>query len=175
MIEQKDVIAIGQFQKTHGLKGELNAIIEICPEYIENKNPLILEIDSILVPFYPESIRPKGVDSYLIKLEGIENQKEASELVNIQIFACRELIDKFMTDNDLILQEDLIGFKVVDSEMGELGIIERIDDSTDNVLLIVKNEDSELLIPFVGEFILEIDEENQVIEVDLPHGLINLN
>jgi 16S rRNA processing protein RimM len=41
-----------------------------------------------------------------------------------------------------------------------------------NVLFVVRNEDEELLIPAVEDFIAAIDEENNLIEMYLPEGLI---
>ncbi len=59
MIEVNDIVAIGKFQKTHALKGELNAILEIDSEFLEEGNAIIAEIDGIYVPFYIKSIRKK--------------------------------------------------------------------------------------------------------------------
>ena len=37
MIKEEDTIKIGKFQKTHALKGELNALLDIDPEYFTDK------------------------------------------------------------------------------------------------------------------------------------------
>ena len=51
MIEVNDIVAIGKFQKTHALKGELNAILEIDSEFLEEGNAIIAihEFDQPLV------------------------------------------------------------------------------------------------------------------------------
>lgn len=51
MIEEKDIKAIGKFQKTHALKGELNAILDIDSEYVSEGNAVVVDIDGIFVPF----------------------------------------------------------------------------------------------------------------------------
>ena len=62
MIERDDIKEIGVFQRTHGLKGELNAILEIDPDFFdEGEHPLIVEIEGVFVPFYADSIRDKDI------------------------------------------------------------------------------------------------------------------
>ncbi|MDE6338284.1 MAG: ribosome maturation factor RimM [Muribaculaceae bacterium] len=175
MIDKKDLIEVGKFQKTHALKGEFNAILDIDPEYVEDKCPLIIEIDGIPVPFYAESIRPKGASSFLIKLEGIDNVEEANELVNSVIYAPRKDVEDYMGE-ELLLGDDLEGFRVVDKDLGEIGELESIDDSTENQLFIVRTHDGEeVFIPIVDDFIVDIDQENRIINTSLPEGLVELN
>jgi 16S rRNA processing protein RimM len=51
-----------------------------------------------------------------------------------------------------------------------------VDDSTENVLLVINDEKGEeLLIPAVESFIKDIDMEERKIRVELPEGLIGLN
>lgn len=178
MIELYNLTAVGKFQKTHALKGELNALLDISPEYFEEGNALIVNVEGTYVPFYAESIRGKGVSSYLIKIKGLDSHDEARELVNEIIYAEKEPLREFMADEEeeLFLEDDLAGFTIIDREAGDLGVVDRIDDSTANVLLVIKTEDgSELYIPFADDFILGIDENNKHIETSLPEELINLN
>lgn len=175
MISKENLTEIGKFQKTHALRGELNAIINIDESYVDDGNPLIIEIDGIPVPFYVESIRPKGATSFLVKLRGIDNVEDANELVNKEIFAVREDLEPYM-DEDEMLEDDLVGFEIIDEEYGRLGKLEYIDSATQNRLLVVATDTGgELFIPLVEDFILEIDEENSVIRTSIPEGLIELN
>lgn len=175
MIKKEDTFIIGKFQKTHALKGELNAIIDIDPQCFDEGIPLIVEIDGILVPFYLESYRKKGSFSNLIKIDGINSEEEASKFVNkdirMQISDAKEL--GINQDSD----EDLIGYTIIDvSSLNEVGIIEDIDDSTENILFIVNNsKENSLFVPAVDEFISEIDDEKKKIYMNLPEGLIEIN
>ena len=55
------------------------------------------------------------------------------------------------------------------------GEITGVDDSTDNVLFIVRTSDGkQVLIPVADEFITGIDVDRQVVNVDLPSGLLEL-
>ena len=179
MINDNEITEIGKFQKTHALKGELNAILEVDPEFFEEGNAAIVNVDGIFVPFYVAGIRPKGSTSFLIRLEGIESEEEAKQFVNKSIYALKSELAPFLEIDEEELGDDseLIGYEIVDNDSGtSIGRIDGIDDSTHNLLFIVITDNGEeLLIPAADEFILSIDDESRIIRMSLPDGLIDLN
>lgn len=175
MIKKEDIVEIGKFQKTHALKGELNALLDIEEDYVEEGNPLVVEIDGIFVPFYGASIRPKGSESYLIQLDGVDSQEKAQELVNKTIYGLRENLIDYFDDPEMVMKSDFIGYMIKDENHGEIGKVVDIDDSTANVLFVVENKDGKkIYIPVADEFIISIDDEYKLILVSLPDGLIDL-
>ena len=79
-------------------------------------------------------------------------------------------------DEEFMLEEDLEGYRVVDEEFGEIGVLERVDSTTQNTLFVVKDsEGEEIYIPVVDDFIVAINEEEKEILTNLPEELINLN
>lgn len=177
MIREEDVVEIGKFQKTHALRGELNAILDVEPEYLEDHNPLIVVVDGIRVPFYAESVRPKGTTSYLVKLDGVNDVEEAGKFVNKAIYGLRrDLVDYYdVPEEEIVFDSDLIGYDVEDVELGYVGKVIDIDDSTINTLLVVDGSDGDIYIPYNEDFIDAIDDENSKIIMDLPEGLVHLN
>lgn len=174
MIDKEKLVEIGKFQKTHALKGELNAILDIPEEYVKDGNPLIIETDGIPVPYYAESIRGKGTTSFLIKLEGVDSVEDAAEFVNSAILVPRDELQDYV--GDVMLEDDLEGFKVIDRLAGEIGTLEFIDDTTENELMVVRTpDDEEIYIPLADEFIIDINEERREIHTSLPEGLVSLN
>lgn len=176
MIKKEDIVEIGKFQKTHALKGELNALLDVEPDYAFDGNPLIVSVDGIFVPFYPESVRPKGSESYLVKLRDIDSQQDAAMFVNKAIYGLRSDLADYFDDPDAELTADFVGFRIVDSSLGEIGTVTDIDDTTANVLFVVGTDAGDTVyIPVAEEFIDAIDDDRQVIETTLPDGLVNLN
>lgn len=175
MILTSDIRQIGKFQKTHALKGELNMITELDPEYFIEGNPLIVESDGINVPYFVESIRPKGTSSHLVKLQGINSEQEASKFVNKDIYILKKDAEDWI--DELEEENDLTGYKIIDNQNGnEIGIIEGEINISDNYLFIVKTlKEEEILIPDNDDFIIEIDPETQIIKMELPDGLLDLN
>lgn len=177
MIKEEDVVEIGKFQKTHALRGELNAILDVEPEYLEDHNPLIVVMDGIRVPFYANSVRPKGTTSYLIKLDGVDGVDEADGFVNKPIYGLRKDLAKYydVPEEEIVFDSDLIGYDVVDRAIGNIGKVMSIDDSTMNALLVVYSPEGEVYIPYNEDFIDSIDDEGKKILMDLPEGLVHLN
>ena len=179
MINQKELKEVGKFQKTHALKGELNALLDIDPEYMTDGNAIVVDIDGIFVPFYADTVRPKGSQSFLVKLDGVDSEEEAKTFVNKTVYALKkELAPYFDVEEDEIIDEDdLSGFSVVDNESGaEIGTVSYVDSSTENVLFVVETSSGdEVFIPAVEDFIDEIDDDDKIIRVTLPEGLVDLN
>ncbi len=179
MIVETDIKAIGKFQKTHGLKGELNAILDIDPGYLEEGHAIIVDVDGIYVPFFTSSVRPKGSTSFLIKLDGINSEDEAKGFVNKIIYGMKSELVTFLDleEDDMFEEDDIVGYKIYDGFTGDyIGIIESVDSSTENLLFVVLTEDGEeVFIPAVDEFIEEIDDNDKIIKMRLPEGLVELN
>ena len=174
MITREEIVGVGKFQKTHGLKGELNLISDIDPDYYKEGRPLIVPTEGIYVPYFVETIRPKGSTTYLVKLVGIDSEDDASEFINKEIYILKKDAESWLNE-ELISTEDIIGFKIIKDEI-EIGEIIGIEDSTSNILFIVRRPDnSEVFIPANEDFILNINEEDKTILMNLPNGLLDIN
>lgn len=175
MILDLDLEIIGKVVKTHGIKGELNCIFE-DDFYPEKINYIIIKTDGINVPFFIESIRHRNKDSYLIKLNGINSDIEASyfTMKDIFILKCiyKEIYDN-IKDDDNVYIKDLIGYTILDNG-NTIGRITDIEDSTENILFIVENENKLIYIPVAEDLILEINNNDKKIIMSLPEGLTDI-
>lgn len=168
--------------KTHGLRGEMNATVDIDLEFLEEEYPIVVDIDGAFVPFFVESVRPKGAEAALIKLEDVDFDEAASQFVNKLIWARKSDLADFLQleEAELLDDDDLLGFIVKDMDGSLLGKVKYIDTNTINTLMVVENDSSEnedtneIFIPLVDDFITEIDTDNKLIIVDLPEGLLDL-
>ncbi len=173
MIRAEQLTAIGKVFKPHGIKGELNVMLDYGVEPDELRC-LILEIDGIFVPFFIESSRSRGSESWLIKMEGIDNETQAAALVNHEVYGLTDELD-IDTDDDGVHLHDLVGFKLFDGDTA-IGVIRRIDDSTENILMSVETGDGRaVLVPFAEDFISGLDPKAKIIEMNLPEGIMDLN
>jgi len=174
MIKKSDVFPIGKFYKPHGISGEItfgftNDVFD------RTESPYwVLEIDGILVPFFVESYRFRSEETALVRLEGIENEMQAKELSNKEVF----YPIKYADDEPVESEDDwnaFVGFKVYEATAGYLGEVAEVDDSTLNVLFRITNENhEEILMPVAEEFFTEINEKKREMHVQLPEGLLEL-
>ena len=175
MIRADQIVQIGNFYKTHGIKGELSAGFDYDfePDILRC---IILEVDGIYVPFFIESWRLRGPGRYLIKLEGVDDETEASALVNHTIYAIADELPPDESDyEDGVYLYDLIGYELVDGD-ATVGTISDVDDTTENILFHVKSADGRtIFVPFAEEWIEEIDGDKKLIKMILPEGILDLN
>ena len=172
MISEEEIFAVGKIVKTHGLKGEM-AFTATTSVFEEQSIPFIfLKPEGLIVPFYVENVRIKAENSGFIKLERVDNEEQAQELIGLAIYLPITYQDKIADDE--IDVEYLIGFDLTEKEKGYIGKVTDVDQSTANELFVVETDKGEMLIPIVDEFILDIDFEKKKIELDLPDGLLEL-
>ena len=130
---------------------------------------LILDIDSILVPFFIEEYRFKTDSNALIKFEGMDTQEQVRELTGCDVYFPRELADE---DSDALSWSALVGYELIEAKTGDIiGKIASIDDATINILF--ELEDGRL-IPASEELITNVDTKKHQIEIELPEGILEL-
>ena len=169
MIHDSDVYKIGSLGKPHGVKGEITFNFTDDVWDRTDSQYLICRIDGILVPFMLDEYRFRGEFSALLKFSGIETVEEVREFTGCEVFFEHSLTPAEREEEEYTWRY-FTGFKVVDHLAGELGEVDAVDDSTQNVLFRV----GELLIPAVEEFIQDIDHRQRILKVALPEGLLEL-
>lgn len=178
MILPEEIIEIGKFFKAHGLKGEMNVVTDYDPSILEDGYPLIVDMDGIYVPFYAESVRPKGSQSSLVKIDGIDTKEATQTFVNKTIFMLRRDVAEYLNVDISELEQDMdiIGYTLNDIILGEIGIISDMDYSTVNILMTLTlpnatEENDTVTIPFRENFIIDISEQGKSVDVDLPESI----
>lgn len=171
MIKRDELIKIGQFNKPHGLSGEL-AFTFTDDVFDRTECPYIVcEIDGIFVPFFLEEYRFRTDSTALVKLIDIDSADDGRMFTNLDVYFPKSYVheeEAMQGGKDFFLN-----YKVMEEIHGYLGDIVEIDDATANVLFVIENEDEEqLLVPAVEEFVTNIDEKNKIIYMKLPEGLI---
>ena len=163
MITNEQVISIGRLTRTHGKRGELQCLMS--NEYWDNAEAcfLILKLDNILVPFRVQDWRGKGSDCIIFQLEHIHDEQEAQKLVGTEAFML--LTDMNQEDELLPTWQSLIGYSVLDTDQGELGTVEEVDETTINTLITLNDG---RLIPIHEDFIIDINSEDKRLTICLP-------
>lgn len=175
MIRKEEVIKIGQFAKPHGIKGELALVTnsDVLDEADNDDLYIVCDIDGIMVPFFIEEYRYKGENTILLKLECVDNEDAAREFVNREVYYPLDAVE----EADLVgsmTWDSFVGYTVTDEQLGELGKITDVDESTINVLFQVEYNGREILFPAAEELITGIDHADKHLTVSLPEGLLDL-
>ncbi|MBP6064798.1 ribosome maturation factor RimM [Bacteroides sp.] len=173
MIKKEDVYKIGMFNKPHGIHGELSFTFTDDIFDRADCDYLICELDGIFVPFFIEEYRFRSDSTALVKLEGIDSAERARMFTNVEVYFPAKFVEE-VTPGDLSW-DFFVGFRMEDLHHGPLGEIVDVDTTTMNTLFVVDKEGEELLVPAQEAFIVGVDQEQKLVTVDLPAGLLSLD
>ncbi len=177
MITREELIAIGHYNKPHGVAGELSATVDVEIDVLGALSCLVSEMDGIYVPFFVNSLRPKTSETVLLTIDGIDSEQEAARLVNHDIYALKREFRQESDDADAdgYPLDYFIGFELQDSDGTRVGEIVQVDEQTENAIFIVDDGEGELLLPASDDLIVEFDLDKKVMVMDLPQGILDLN
>ena len=78
-----------------------------------------------------------------------------------------------LTGNRFYFHE-VIGFKVIDEQLGEIGTCKDFLELANNPLMQIDHDGAEILIPASQQFVTKVDRENRTLYVSTPEGLVEL-
>lgn len=150
-------IYIGKIVNTHGIKGELRIISDFYEKELIFKSGFKLYITPLYIEEEITSYRRhKNFDQVILK--NYSNINEVLKYVGSSVYINRD--DLNFDDNEYLLQ-DLIGYDVYDED-NYLGKVKEITNNNNILLKISGNK--EFFIPFIDEFIENVDVVNKRIE-----------
>ena len=164
---------IGLFNKPHGIHGELQFTFTDDIFDRVDCDYLICLLDGIFVPFFMEEYRFRSDSTALVKLEGVDTAERARMFTNVEVYFPVKHAEE--AGEGELSWEFFVGFRMEDVHHGMLGEVVDVDTATVNTLFIVEREGEELLVPAQEEFIRGIDQQQKLITVELPEGLLNLD
>lgn len=164
---------VGSFAGPHGYNGKINVGIKLPKNaQFTFPEPVYVYIQHTLVPFFIESVVPKG-QKYIVKLRDIDSEAQAQAFRNKEIFIDEKLYNTLMEDCNPLLK--LIGFGVTDVLHGEIGVLDEVlEYPGQDILKVIGPSNEEILIPANEHFITATDKKNRVITVSTPEGLLDL-
>ncbi len=153
------MLPIAKILKSNGTEGDiLIGMLDFDASEINTEEPVFVEFDGLPVPFFIESLAPRGNSRAIVHLTDTDTLADAEELVGRQI-----LLD---AEDDAEEEEDFTGWSLYDGDR-LAGEISGIEDIPGNPCLIV----GDALVPLHEDLILSVDRATRTIIMDLPEGL----
>ncbi len=173
MIDRKDYYHIGKILKLHGFNGHflLKTLAFLKPK-LKKSEPVFLEIDGILVPFFVLDFSHSHGDAQILLLEDINSEILAREYLGCEVYMpLHQKQNVPQKEGDL---NNLLGYKLLDQNNVEVGRVEEIIEIPQNNLFRVLAGKREYLLPANKKLILEVDKIKKEIYYDLPEGLLDI-
>lgn len=176
MINTDELYYLGIIKRTKGNKAHLFCIAAVPLEEVDigNLKHVFLELhEKQFIPFSVEDFQIEKKDNFTLKLAEIHSQEKAEKTTGTKIYIHASSISH--KSNNKINTQKIIGYHVIDAKYGLLGKLEQIIENTAQDLLMIRNENNtEIFLPFVEPFILEINHKNKSISIEAPQGLLEI-
>jgi len=172
-MRKEDCFELGYISKAHGYKGELIFLIkEGIKAELTKMESVFIEINGQMIPFFIDSCRETGNSAWIVKLHDIETEEKARQLVNHTLYLLLSLMPK--KNKKKLEPVGLSGYKVIDDAKGDIGLVSKVLEMPQQLILEIKLGSREILIPANEEIIYKIDHKNKIIYLDAPEGLIDI-
>ena len=120
-----------------------------------------------------ESIVPSGEHAAVVTFDVVGDIDTAEKLAGCHCLVRRADLPESALEAS---EADWTGWQVRDARAGLLGAVSAIEEMPGQTMLEVAAVDGDrtILIPLVDEFVVSMDEDARLIEVDVPSGLLDL-
>ena len=172
-MKKEDCFYLGKIVKKYSFKGELLVNLDTDqPQLYTNIKSLFLDINNRLIPYFIIESQLHKSNLLRIKLEDINTESEAKELIRKKVYLPLNLLPKLV--GNAFYYHEVLGFEIWDKDLGKVGILKGVNDQSSQALFEIERNGIEVLIPVHDEFIITIDRNKKIITVKTPPGLIDL-
>ena len=160
-----EYLEVGKIVTTHGIKGELKVKSDTSFDRFKKGNKLYIEKEEEIT--INSHRQHKGMELITI-----------NNLTNINDVLCYVGKDLYVPHNREELEdgefyyEDLIGLDCYDSKDNLIGTVVDLQEVPQGLILEIKSSVKTILVPFVDEFIVDIDLDNNKLSINEIEGLL---
>ena len=172
-MQKQDCFYLGNVVGKFSFKGELLVKVDSDnPEDYTELESVFVELSTGLVPFFIKKCQLHKSELLRIDFEEISNDQEADALIKKNLYLPLYLLPPL--EGNKFYYHEIIGF-TVSTKAKEIGLITAVLEQGPQALFQVEATDKKIhLIPIHDDFILEVDRKKNLIQVQLPEGLLEL-
>lgn len=167
-----DLLLVGRVARAHGTRGQV--IVNLETDFPEER----FKVGEVLLVGADGEAREIRQVRFqqgrpVIALAGIETMDDAEALAGAELKVPASTVPPL--PEGMFYRHDLVGCEVRDRGGCLIGRVVAVEGSLERSRLVVAAEHGEVLIPMVSNICTRIDPTAQLIVVDPPPGLIELN
>lgn len=172
-MDREGYFYLGRITKAHGLKGAVQVTLEASnPDDYLDLESIFVEHKQRLVPFFIEEFSLQGQNKGILKFEDLDTIDQAKNYLASALY----IKEDDVSEEDLEAREsmDVIGFKILDQQLGELGTVTDYYEKVGQDLLAFEYQGQEILIPIDESIVLDVDPDTCTVHTALPEGLLEI-
>ena len=167
------MLRVGVITSPHGIKGEVKVFptTDDAKRFKELKK-VILDTGKEYIPMEIEHVK-FFKNMVILKFKGYDNINEIEKYKSRDLLMTRDQAVDLAPDEYFIT--DLIGLAVVSDQGVELGTLKDVlETGANDVYVVAMKDGKELMLPAIGDCILNVDLEQRRMEVHVLEGLMDL-
>jgi len=172
VVQDDDLVSIGVISGSYGLRGEVKIHpLTDFPERFKALSKVILVNKDERLLMEVEKSRPHA-SGHLIKFKTLNTREAADALRGYYLMIPEDQV--FPLPEGSYYHFQLKGLTVYDEELGRIGILVDILETGANDVYVINSEQyGEVLIPAIGEVVLQVDLNEKRMKIRLLPGLID--
>ena len=171
-MNKQDCFYLGKIVSKFSFKGEI--LLKLDSDEIDFKKlkTIFLEIDGAIVPYSIDNIKLHKSSLLRIRFENINNEEKENKIIKIKTYLPIKDLPKL--NGNKFYYHEITNFMVLDLTLGEIGKVLKVNDQTSQPIIVVINNNSEIMIPLVDDFLIDINRDKKTLTFNLPEGLTTL-
>lgn len=169
----ENMLRVGVIASTHGIRGEVKVFPTTDdPARFKDLEKVTLDTGKERIQLEIENVK-FFKNMVILKFKGYDNINDIEKYKSKDLLIPREEAVKLEPDEYFIT--DLIGLSVVSEDGGKLGILKDvIETGANDVYSVEMINGKELLLPAIGDCILDVNLEERFMRVHILDGLMDL-
>ena len=164
---------LGKIAKKFSFKGEVLIFLDTDePELYQNLESVFIEYNKNLVPFFIEKSAIHRDKFLRVKFEDVDTELEADNMKNLEVYLPLTMLPKL--EGNKFYFHEIIGFKVVDQRLGDIGTVHAILDNAAQPIFEIFKGQKQILVPMIDSFIIEVNRKEKELVLNTPIGLVDL-
>ena len=166
-----NILQVGAVTSTHGLAGEVKVFPTTDdPKRFKKLKQVLLDTGKDMLPLGVEHVK-FFKNMVILKFKGYDRIEDIMGFKGKNLYVTRENAVRLKEDEYFIA--DLIGMKVYTEDEAYLGeLTEVITTGANDVYTVRMENGKDVLIPAIGQCILNVDVEHETMQVHLLEGLL---
>jgi len=166
-------VTVGRIGRPHGIRGDVVVGVRTDEPELRFAKGSRLDTDPVGIGPLTVAVNKWHSGELLVRFEGVSDRDAAAELRGTWLLVDSATIAP-PEDPDEFRDTDLIGLSVRTVDGTQLGAVDDVLHSGQDVLLIKAADGREIMLPFVKPFVPEVDIKAGFMVIAPPDGLLNL-
>ncbi len=172
-MRKEECFYLGKITSKFSFKGEVLVKLDTDePDLYEQMESVFVEINKNLVPFFIKDSKLHKSDLLRVDFEDVEDEASAERLIGCELYLPLTMLPKL--EGNKFYYHEIIGFTANDLVKGDFGVVTGVIENGAQPLFQIDHNGTQILVPLIDSFIIEVDRATKTITLDVPEGLIDL-